>query len=281
VKRLIVTADDVGLHQGMTLGAVRAHRQGIVTACSVAGAGPELSHAVTVLRDCPALEVGVHLMLVGGKPVSDPARVRTLVTRQRTFPPGYRVFLMRYALGRVSLDEVELELRAQIERVVAAGCTPTHLNGHEHLHVLPGIFDVVARLAKEYGIKYTRIPDDQRPPGTPSARRAAVSVLGVLANRARARARAAGLRVNDRTIGVVDAGRLTPARLTRLFRTVSGLVELVVHPGIGGAAIARDFPWGYDWDAETEALCDDAVREALDRLRIELVGIDGVVLHRS
>src|SRR3954451_669240 len=63
-RRLIVTADDVGLHPGMTAGAIRAHREGIVTACSVVANGVAFFDAVERLRDVPSLEIGVHLTLV-------------------------------------------------------------------------------------------------------------------------------------------------------------------------------------------------------------------------
>ncbi len=63
-RQLIVTADDVGLHRGMTGGAIRAHRQGIVTACSVVANGAAFDDAVARLRDVPSLEAGVHLALV-------------------------------------------------------------------------------------------------------------------------------------------------------------------------------------------------------------------------
>ncbi|MGE5246623.1 MAG: ChbG/HpnK family deacetylase [Betaproteobacteria bacterium] len=278
VKRLIVTADDVGLHRGMTLGAVRAHREGIVTACSVAAAGRELEHAADVLSAHPDLDVGVHLMLVGGRPVSDASRVPSLVTRDGTFAPDHRAFLARYALGRISLMEVESELRAQIERLQASGLTPCHLNGHEHLHVLPGIFDIITRLAVEYGVPYVRIPDDHAPRRAPSIRRGAIFALGRLAGRARTKARAAGLRVNDRTIGVADAGHLTAARLCRLMRQVSAVTELVTHPGIDGAQIGETYGWAYDWDAETDALCDRTVRQALAGDRIDLIGIRAAVV---
>ena len=64
MKRLIVTADDVGLHRGMTAGAIQAHRQGIVTACSISANGRDFDDALARLRDVPTLETGVHLTLV-------------------------------------------------------------------------------------------------------------------------------------------------------------------------------------------------------------------------
>jgi predicted glycoside hydrolase/deacetylase ChbG (UPF0249 family) len=277
VNFLIVTADDVGLHRGMTMGAIRAHRQGIVTACSVAGVGEELAHAAAQLQECPALDVGVHLTLVGTRPVSDPARIPSLVTRGGAFGSGYAAFAARWALGRVSIAEVEIELRAQIERVMAAGLSPCHVNGHQHLHVLPGLCDLVVRLALDYGIPYLRSPDDRLPAGPPTIRRGSVGMLSHLARRAAGRARAAGLHVNTRTIGILDAGHLTAARLRRLVRGLDGITELVAHPGLEGPRIGRAFEWGYDWDAETDALCDPSVAHAIAREGVILVGVRGVV----
>src|SRR6266446_9375596 len=117
-SRLVVTADDVGLDPGMTAGAIRAHRDGIVTACSVVANGRAFDDAVARLRDVPALEVGVHLALVE----------EVAFTTGAPMARSYWEFL----LLRRGVD-VERELRAQIERVLASGLPVTHLNGHQHL----------------------------------------------------------------------------------------------------------------------------------------------------
>src|SRR5688500_12231082 len=122
-RRLIVTADDVGLHPGMTEGAIRAHREGIVTACSIVANGRAFEDAVTRLRDVPSLEVGVHLTLVE----------EGSLTGMR-FPRKYPSFVPLYLARIISLRDIERELRAQIECVAGSGLTVTHLNGHQHLH---------------------------------------------------------------------------------------------------------------------------------------------------
>src|SRR2546421_10189636 len=144
-KRLIVTADDVGLDRGMTEGAIRAQREGIVTACSVVANGREFDDAVARLRDVPSLEVGVHLALVEER----------ALTTGRAMPRNYARFLF------ARRTDVEPELRAQIEKVLASGLRVTHLNGHQHLHQLPRVGRVVARLAREYGIGYVRVVNDR------------------------------------------------------------------------------------------------------------------------
>ena len=243
-RRLIVTADDAGLHRGMTEGAIRAHREGIVTACSIVANGAAFDDAVERLRDTPSLEVGVHLTLVEEHPL----------TAMR-FPRKYTSFVPLYLARVIGIGAIERELRAQIEKVLATGLTVTHLNGHQHLHLLPRIFSLVKRLASEYLIEYVRIVDDH---GS-SSRSAAMRALGLLGRRART----PGL-TNDLTIGVANAGHLTD--VVPLLDSVRGVTELVTHPGTA----VDGYDWGYDWDAETRALCDPRLRTELAARDIEL-----------
>lgn len=243
-KKLIVTADDVGLHRGMTAGAIRAHRQGIVTACSIVANGAAFDDAVARLRDLPSLELGVHLTLVEERPLTS--------TR---FPKKYTSFVPLYAARVISMQSIERELRAQIERVLGTGLGVTHLNGHQHLHLLPRVFALVARLAREYRIPYVRIVDDH---GS-HARALSMRVLSALGRRARAPF------TNDRTIGVATAGHLED--VVPLLDHVEGVTELVTHPGIGVSGYA----WRYEWERETRALCAPALRGELAARGIELV----------
>ncbi|HEX8254497.1 MAG TPA: ChbG/HpnK family deacetylase [Thermoanaerobaculia bacterium] len=254
MKKLIVTADDVGLHAGMTAGAIAAHRAGIVTACSIVANGNAFDDAIARLRDVPALEVGVHLTLVEERPL----------TAMR-FPKKYTSFVPLYLARVLTMTAIERELRAQIERVLATGLRVTHLNGHQHLHLLPRVFALVARLAREYGIGYVRIVDDRG--GT--ARPLSMRILSDLGARAR------NTFTNDRTIGVAMAGHLDD--VVPLLDHVDGVTELVTHPGLGVSGYA----WQYEWERETRALCDARLRSELAHRGIELVAPSQLHADRS
>jgi predicted glycoside hydrolase/deacetylase ChbG (UPF0249 family) len=161
---------------------------------------------------------------------------------------------VRYLLHR---GDPEPELRAQIEKVLATGLRVTHLNGHQHLHLLPRVFAIVERLAREYGIGYVRRVDDRGG----RARRLPMAVLSMLGRCAHG--------TNDHTIGVAEAGHLTAPRIVELLESVDGITELVTHPGLG---VARYAHWRYAWDEETRALCDPRLREAIAARGIELIG---------
>ncbi|HJQ35530.1 MAG TPA: ChbG/HpnK family deacetylase [Thermoanaerobaculia bacterium] len=254
-RQLIVTADDAGLHRGMNDGVLRAHRDGIVTACSIVANGAAFEDAVERLRDTPTLEAGVHLALVEEKPL----------TAMR-FPRKYTSFVPLYLARRIPIDAIERELRAQIEKVLATGLRVTHLNGHQHLHLLPRVFAVVARLAREYGIGYVRIVDEK----SPRLAIKALSYLGVERRALARRDRFGGLKpaapqTNDRTIGVSVAGHLRD--VVPLLDEVEGVTELVTHPGV---AVRGYDHWSYEWDDETRALCDPRLRAELAKRGIAL-----------
>lgn len=266
MKQLIVTADDVALHRGLTDGAIEAHERGIVTACSVVANGAAFDHAVERLRDFPKLAIGVHLTLVEERPLADD--VESLVGASGLFHENYLAFVPRYFTRRIRMEHVERELRAQIERILRAGFTLAHANGHQHLHLLPRIFDILLRLAEEYRIPYLRIVDEQVQGG--GVRDLSIRALSRFGRSARARS---GVATNERTIGVGIAGQVSAANdLVALLDQVDGVTELVCHPGVGDAELREAYDWGYAWEAETRALCDAALREAIAQRGIELTG---------
>lgn len=209
----------------MTAGAIEAHRNGIVTACSIVANGRAFDDAVARLRDTPSLAVGVHLTLVE----------ELALTTGRPMPRNWLRFLVSPRI------DIEREFRAQIERVLGTGLRVTHLNSHQHLHMM--FFPLVERLAAEYGIGRVRNVRDR---GGPFGVRRLL--FGMVARPGRS------------TIGVVEAGHLTAERIIRLLDFVEEQTELVTHPGLG----VRSYPhWRYEWEEETRALCDPRVREAL------------------
>jgi chitin disaccharide deacetylase len=275
LRTLVVTADDVGLHPGMTLGALRAHDQGIVTACSVVANGRAFEDAVERLRDRPGLDAGVHLTFVGGeRPLSPPEQARSLLGPDGAFLPGFRAFAARYFLGRIDAAELEAELRRQIERLLAAGLRLVHANSHQHLHVLPRVFEIVLKLAEDYRIPWVRIPRD--PAVSLSPRSLEIGILNRIGRQARRRLDGGAIRTADRTVGVLDAGHLTPERLLRILGGVEGVTELVCHPGVGDGELAGAYDWEYGWDEETAALCDPGVKEGLRDRDIALKGFSAV-----
>lgn len=270
-KQLIVTADDLGLHERMNEGSIRAHRDGIVTAVSLVANGRAFDHAVDLLRDESSLDVGIHLTFVEEVPLSPRSEVTSLVDDSGKFVQGFRSFSLRYLYGGVDLDQLDRELRRQIERVMRTGLIVRHLNSHQHLHLFPRIFDRVMTMAEEFRIPNVRMAEDYPKPGQHDLRAISIRVLSAMSGRARHRWKGrTSSAMNDRAIGILQAGHLTATHLLKLLGSVEGVTELVTHPGVATSEIAKSYDWGYDWDEETAALCEQRVRKAIVENGIEL-----------
>lgn len=266
-RRLIVNADDLGLHEDINRGIEQAHKQGIVTGTSVVACGEAFDHAVEILRTCPNLDVGVHLTLVGGeRPLCPPEEVPSLVGTDGRFPISYRQFAWR--LWRARPAEIRRELDAQIQRVIRAGFKPTHLDSHQHVHVLRPVWAVIKELAKECGIRLVRAPSyewksifaNRRSPLDP-AFRAGMNVATLATTSPIFSAEPQG---GVPTIGLESSGCLTEAALMHLVETLPpGIFELVTHPGVTTDALREGYPWNFEWSQELAALTSPRISEAL------------------
>src|SRR2546427_12450295 len=157
-RRLVVNADDLGLTVGVNDGIFDAHDLGILTSASLFANAPATVDAIRRARSRPSLGIGVHLALVDGVPALPAASVPSLVGADGRFRPSWKPFVVDALRGRISPADVERELTAQIERVVGAGITPTHLDAHKHVHGYPPVFAIVARLAVRFRVPVVRVP---------------------------------------------------------------------------------------------------------------------------
>ncbi|HVY66604.1 MAG TPA: ChbG/HpnK family deacetylase [Gammaproteobacteria bacterium] len=270
--RLIVNADDFGMTEDVNRGVVEAHERGIVTSASIMATGPAFEHAVTLAKSYPTLDVGVHLTLTEQRPLTGAAAV-SLVGPDGRFPPHLVQFAGRHLRGKVRLAEVRAELDAQIRKVRDAGIAVSHLDGHQHVHVLPGIAAVVVELAAKYGIGAVRYPAERVSAymlrNLHDVRRLAEQVvLGMVC----ALSPLKSLRRSDSFVGFYFGGRLDEASLATVLGRLParGTVELMCHPG-GDDARAAEGYWQYSWSAERAALTSPRIRALIAARGAQLV----------
>lgn len=257
MKRLIVNADDFGFTRDVNEGIVHAHRNGILTATTLMATGPAFEHAVELARANPSLDVGVHLVLVGGE----------------GYPPTVAKLMQAIALGRI---QIEHELRAQIRKVMAAGIRPTHLDTHKHTHLLPPVLAAVARLATEFQIPWIRRPFDLplHAGSVPWTKRLVARSIS-FARRSFERTLAAnGCRAAEHFAGFQITGRYDAQELAALIRSLpEGLTEFMCHPGFCTAELrAARTRLKESRQRELEALTSAEVRAALEEAGVRLSG---------
>ncbi|HKO03784.1 MAG TPA: ChbG/HpnK family deacetylase [Candidatus Acidoferrales bacterium] len=285
MKQLIVNADDFGMAPGINRAIVQAHRTGIVTSTSLLANGAAFDDAATSARANPTLAVGVHLNLTEGLPLSDPAKLGALVNASGEFIGSPEALFFRMVTGRVALDAAEREFRAQIDRIFSAGICPTHLDGHQHVHMWPPMFSLTARLAAEYGMAGVRSSRERRVDFPGLWRRnapvrgkillqAGVGLgLAFLAVASRAALSAAGVATPDYFYGVSSTGYLDRGTLEDVLRDVpDGVSELMCHPGYVDAALERvETRLVRQRETELEAVAGPEARNLVERFGIQLV----------
>jgi predicted glycoside hydrolase/deacetylase ChbG (UPF0249 family) len=285
VRNLIVNADDLGWTGGVNLGIAEAHGNGIVTSSSLLANGEAFASAVELALGRKSLGVGVHLNLSNGEPIAPPELVISLLNDQGTFAGGPESILMKLARRSMLLSEVEEEWDAQIRKVRAAGITPTHLDGHKHVHMLPGLFEVAVKLAKRHAIGAIRISHESSPLRTALAtgeQRNARKVMkqGVqaraikmLARDVREQASRMGLTTTDYFCGIAQTGELTREGVEKLLRGLpEGTTELMCHPGfLDGDLANSETRLQQSRAREVEILTDKAIRNLVAEQGIRLI----------
>jgi hopanoid biosynthesis associated protein HpnK len=278
LKQLIVNADDFGIAPEVNEAVERAHRSGILRSASLMVGAPAAEDAVECARRLPNLAVGLHLVLVYGRPTLPPERVPDLVDARGEFPTDLARAGIRFFFRPGVRRQLEDEIRAQFARFAATGLRLDHVNAQCHMHVHPTIFRLVLQVGREFGMRAIRIPREP----LAAAYRAVGDRLGTRLGYAaittpwlalmRARARRQGVACNDYAFGVNDAGAMIEARVLRLIESLpNGLTEMFFHPATGPFAGADPGTERYAWSREFAALTSERVRDALERHHVARV----------
>jgi hopanoid biosynthesis associated protein HpnK len=278
VKRLIVSADDFGISPEVNEAVEQAHRDGILRAASLMVGAPAAADAVERAHRMPDLAVGLHVVLVFGRPVLPPQQIPGIVDRDGRFLTDLFRAGVRFFFRPGVRRQLEAEIRAQFERFAATGLALDHVNAQSHMHVHPTIFRLLLQVGREYGLRAIRLP---REPFAPSYRAAGDRFGPRLGNALltepwlalmRRRARRLRIACNDYAFGVNDAGAMTEPRVLRLLADLpEGVTEMFFHPASKPFAGADPGTENYAWAAELAALTSPRVREVLALRQIERV----------
>jgi len=264
-KQLVVNADDFGFTHDVNQGIIEAHQQGILTATTLMATGDAFDDAVRLAHENPRLDVGAHLVLVGGRP---------LAAAPDAWPSSIPQLLAAIAARRIRIYD---ELVAQVRRILDAGIRLTHLDTHKHTHLAPPVLDAVARIGEEFGIPWVRRPFDlpitAARGGAPWARRASSLGLGFVRGRFERVLARRHCRTTDHFAGFQITGRFRTRELVALLQALpEGTTELMCHPGrFTGELRAARTRLKESREEELAALIAPETRRAVEQNAIELV----------
>ncbi len=249
-RLLIINADDFGMCHAINEAIFRALKKGVLRSTTLMVPCPWALHAMHFLADHPEIPFGIHLTVISEwidyrwGPLTSREKVPSLIDKAGYF---YNFEHMPEFLAQVRLDQLEMEFRAQIEAVLAAGLKPTHLDWHAlRIGGRADIFDVMLSLAKEYGL-----------------------ALRVAGRSWIEKVQSQGFPTND--YDFLDSYHLDPVNkaaqyVERLHELPVGLNEWAVHPGLDNSELLAVEPGGNhirqtDFDFLTSQLANDIVRE--------------------
>ena len=260
-KLLILHGDDLGVAHSVDAASLDALERGVISSASVMMPTPWVTEVAAWARAHPDHDLGLHLTVTSEwasyrwGTVAPAPEVPTLLDSDGTLPRETRTVAERAAPG-----QVERELRAQVERALALGLRPTHLDSHMGaLFTTPELFATYARVARDYGLPFLAV-----------RQRGAEAILASLTDR-------------DIVLDtVVTAGPEIPPEgwmafyLDAVRALKPGLTEMIVNLGRDDAELravtVNHDPWGAAWrQRDDDVLRSPEFRQALKDNGVVLV----------
>jgi predicted glycoside hydrolase/deacetylase ChbG (UPF0249 family) len=268
MRALIVNADDYGFTDEVNRGITEAHAKGIVTSASMMVRQPGWRDAVRyATSNYGDLDVGLHFNVSVGTPCT---KAKSLTNaRTGAFLP-VPVLVARALARRVRAEEVFAECLAQAADLQDNGLAVSHIDGHQHLHLLPGIWEGVVAAATALGnvpVRFPREHEQLRPIRGARWQRDAVDAAATWAMR-----RQAPLNAPHHFAGSSQYGDGRYAvRLRSLLAVLpEGTTELITHPGYRSRELPGDDPYNEQREVELQVLLSDEFRAALEQEHIAL-----------
>jgi chitin disaccharide deacetylase len=235
--------------------------------------GDAAADAVARARRCPDLHVGLHLVLVDGRPVLPNEEIPGLVRGRNEFDRNMgRAGVRFFCLPQVR-RELAKEIRAQFEAFRATGLPLDHANAHKHMHLHPTVSALIIAIGRDYGLRAVRVPfepvevlrrafpGEQRrtPPHRPW-----IEML-------RRRLRRAGLATNDQVFGLAWSGAMIEERVLGLLPHLpDGASEIYFHPAAERTQPLLAAMPGYRQREELAALLSPRLRRRITKCGISL-----------
>jgi predicted glycoside hydrolase/deacetylase ChbG (UPF0249 family) len=314
-RRLVLHADDLGMNPAVNRGILAGFTQGLLTSTAVLSNAPAFAAAMSSWKELQQsqqagalpssaarnrlddssrpFELGVHLNLTQGTPITGGAFPRQLLDPHGQFVGAFELLPRLAFCGARHRTAIRDELCAQIERVFEQGASPTHLNGHQYVEMLPIVAEIIPELLEDYRIGAVRVAWERHLSRTTLLRRFQPAAWG-LAQIKRlfafdffVRMRRWGASFPDAYFGTAHAGQIDHA-LLECFLSVAGpgLTEIGVHPGETAETGAADEGWEDPLSAlrplELDWLTSSRLVDSLVRNRFCLGRIaGGITAHAS
>lgn len=290
MKSVIINADDFGLNKNINRGVIKVFREGLLTSASLIVNMPGFEDAVSLIRENPGLDIGIHINIIRGKPILPCAKLGSL-TEGEYFLGGVSKILRMIYLKRQGLEEIEKECRAQIEKLLQRGVTITHLDSEKHIHMVKPIFKTIARIASEYKISNIRVANEMpylyqnmfNLPLIIKKQFYKSLLLSIISMQNRAMIQQYNIKTADYFYSIINAddNKITYAYQRAFYNLRDGITEILCHPGYHVDSELQEYSFCFgkfhiNREKELNALLDPALKDLINKLNIRLISFRDV-----
>lgn len=236
---MIINGDDFGISQEVNEAIIRAHKNGVLTSCSLMVAGDAFEQAVRLAKENQKLAVGLHLVTVQGRAVLPPSDIPSIVDENGYFSNDPTLAGVKYFFGKRARREIKREIGAQFAKFAATGLNFSHVDSHLHMHVNPAVFSVSLEFCRRYHVNRMRVPKDdfgiacRLDPVTAIKNAPSALIFSLLCRHMKKRLRKEEFIFTDRVYGHFFTGRISKSVvLGTLGQTRAATNEFYLHPAI-------------------------------------------------
>ena len=268
--QLIITGDDFGSSISANRAIEKAHREGVLTHASLMVNEDAAPDAIRIAKSNPSLAVGLHLVLVLGRSALPHDSISHITDRSGEFSKSPFRAGVHYYFSSAARDEVRREMRAQFERFASSGLPFSHVDGHNHLHMHPVIFDELVKLCQQFGVKRIRMVSDESDVNrkTRFASSVTSSLMGnifdLLTKSATQKLAKSNFQMpRVRVYGLTGSGRINEDYFTALIHALDPVDgEVYLHP-LGTDASRSELSSNPNGPHELDALLSSRVKHAI------------------
>ena len=165
---IYINADDFGLSNGINKGIVDCINKGCLNSVSIIPNGKCTSEGIKRLNFKKLKKISIHLNLNEFSPISNIKKIKKITYNNKLFISPLKLLLINFFVFGSKKNEykkqIEYELDSQIKSVIfkiTKKNITIGLDSHNHIHLIPFIFDIVCKLSKKYKIGYIRLPREK------------------------------------------------------------------------------------------------------------------------
>lgn len=271
---LVINADDFGYFASVSRGVIECVRRKAITATGIMANGPRFKETIEWLREFPELDIGVHLNITYGLPLTSGMKA-CLSCYEKKFQDRMRTARL-ILCKKLPVSTVIEEWRAQIKKCLSNGLRIRFINSHEHIHMLPPLFKPFVELTREFNVPYFRYTQPERPTTLDIKPffRNLILVLLVLLNRR--------FKTNNciRLIGSGMSCKLSLGHLEMCFKKLKGgqTYELMCHPGYYDKKEIEDLNLVryHSWEEELRLLTGEPMERLLQKYNVKRSRFGGI-----